>query len=126
MNIHSLRSHTFAVAAGSLLFAFGASANDDKMTIDTNKDGMISASEFDAGARSSWSKMDPDNDGRINSSDAEFRHRSMDADNDGTITSAEFEAGSRSMFSKWDTDGDGSLSLAEMKAGAKPTTDQPR
>jgi Ca2+-binding EF-hand superfamily protein len=125
MNCYSLRNHRLAITVGSLLLAFGASANDDKMRMDTNKDGMVSASEYDAGVRSSWSKMDPENDGRINSSDVESRHRAMDADKDGTITSAEYESGSRSMFSKWDTDGDGSLSSAEMQAGVKQTTDQP-
>ena len=126
MKLYSIRNHTLAIAAGSLLFAFGASANDDKMRMDTNKDGMISASEHDAGARSHWSKMDPDNDGRVNSSDLEVKHQALDADKDGTITSAEYESGSRSMFTKWDTDGDGSLSSAELQASDKPMTDQPR
>ncbi len=123
MKLHSLRNHTLAVAAGSLMFAFGASAGDDKMTWDTNKDGVISAAEHDVGSRSKWSKLDPDGDGRFN---ADSKHQALDADKDGVITSAEYESGSRSMFSKWDSNGDGSLSSAEMKAGDKPMTDQPR
>jgi Ca2+-binding EF-hand superfamily protein len=126
MKIHSLRNHTLAVAAGSLMFAFGASANDDKMSWDTNKDGMISAAEHDAGIRSKWSKMDPDGDGRVNASDIDSKHQALDADKDGSITSAEFESGSRSMFSKWDTDRDGNLSTAEMQASDKPMSDQSR
>ena len=126
MELHSLRNHVLAVAAGSLLFAFGAYANDDPMRMDTNKDGMISASEHDAGVRSEWSKLDPVGEGRINTSDVDSTHQALDADKDGTITSAEYESGSRSMFSEWDTNGDGNLSSIELQAGKKPMSDQPR
>ena len=126
MKLHSLRNHTLGVAAGSLLCAFGASANDDPMRMDTNKDGLISAGEHDAGVRSKWSKLDPVGEGRINTSDVDSKHQVLDADKDGTITSAEYESGSRSMFSKWDTNGDGSLSSTELQTGEKPMSDQPR
>jgi EF hand len=126
MKLCSLRNHALAVAAGSLMFAFGASANEDKMMMDTNKDGMISSAEHEAGARSKWSKMDPDGDGRVSASEMDSKHQALDADKDGTVTTAEFESGSRSMFSKWDADGDGNLSSAEMEAGDKPMSDQPR
>jgi len=126
MKLHSLRNHTLAIAAGSLVFAFGASANDDsKMMMDTNKDGMISAAEHDAGVRSKWSKLDPDGDGRVAASDVDSKHQGLDADKDGSITAAEFQAGSRSKFSKWDADGDGNLSSTELQASDKPS-DQPR
>ena len=126
MKLYSLRNHALAVAAGSLMFAFGASANDDKMMMDTNKDGMISAAEHDAGSRSKWTKMDPDGDGRVSASSLDSKHQALDADKDGTITSAEFESGSRSKFSKWDTNGDGKLSSDEMQASDKPMSDQSR
>ena len=126
MKLHSLRNHTLAVAAGSLLLAFGASANDDPMTMDTNKDGMISASEHAAGVKSEWSKLDAVGEGRVNVTEVDSMHQDLDADKDGRITSAEYESGSRSLFSKWDTNGDGSLSAAEITAGNKPITDQPR
>ena len=126
MKLHSLRTPTLAAAAGGLIFAFGASANDDPMVMDTNKDGMISASEHDAGVRSKWSKLDPVGNGRVNTSELDSKHQALDADKDGTITSAEYESGSRSMFSKWDTNGDGNLSSTELQTGDKPTSDQPR
>ena len=126
MKLHSLRNHSLAVAAGTLIFAFGASANDDPMVIDTNKDGLISASEHDAGVRSNWSKMDPVGNGRVNTSELDSKHQTLDADKDGAITAAEYESGSRSMFSKWDTNGDGNLSSTELQAGEKPVKDQPR
>src|SRR5688572_6034854 len=126
MKLYSIRNHTLAVAAGSLMFAFGASANDDKMTMDTNKDGMISAAAHDAGVRSKWTKMDPDGDGRVTASSMDSKHQALDADKDGTITSAEFESGSRSKFSKWDTNGDGKLSSEEVQASDKPMSDPSR
>jgi hypothetical protein len=126
MKLHSLRNGTLVVAAGSLMLAFGASANEDKMTMDTNKDGMISAAEHDAGVRSKWTKMDPDGDGRVTASSLDSKHQALDADKDGTVTSAEFESGSRSMFSKWDANGDGKLSSDEMQASDKPMSDQSR
>ena len=126
MKLHSLRNQTLAVAAGSLMFAFGASAGDDPSKLDTNKDGVISAAEHEVGARSKWTTMDPDGDGRVNTSDADSKHQALDANKDGAITSAEYESGSRSMFSKWDTNGDGNLSSAEIQAGDKPMSDQPR
>jgi hypothetical protein len=126
MKAYSLRNQALAIAAGSLMFAFSASANDDKMKMDTNKDGMISAAEHDAGVRSKWTKMDPDGDGRVSVSGIDSKHQALDADKDGTITSAEFESGSRSMFSKWDTNGDGNLSSSEMQASDKPMSDQSR
>jgi Ca2+-binding EF-hand superfamily protein len=123
MKLCSLRNQTLAVAAGSLMFAFGASANEDKMMMDTNKDGMVSAAEHEVGARAKWSKWDSDGDGRVSASEMDSKHQELDADKDGTVTSAEFEAGSRSMFSKWDTDGDGNLSSAEMQATEKPMSE---
>ena len=127
MKPHSLCTHALTVAAGSLMVAFGASANDDPMTMDTNKDGMISASEHAAGVKSQWSKLDAVGEGRVSVTTVDSMHQALDADKDGIITSSEYESGSRSMFSKWDTNGDGNLSAAEIKAGNKPTTtDQPR
>ena len=126
MKLHLLRNHTLAVAAGSMMFAFGASANDDPMTMDTNKDGMISASEHAAGVKSEWSKLDAVGEGRVSATAVDSMHQALDADKDGVITSSEYESGSRSMFSKWDTNGDGNLSAAEIKAGNKPVTDQSR
>ena len=126
MKLHSLRNCTLALATGSLMVAFSASANDDKSKWDTNKDGVISSTEHDAGMRSKWSQIDPDGDGRVTASSMDAKHQALDADRDGTITSAEFQSGSRAMFSKSYTNGDGSLSSDEMKASEKPVSDQPR
>ena len=126
MKLHSLCSHTLAVAFGSLMFAIGAFANDDYTKMDINEDGMISAAEYDAGVRSKWSKLDPVGAGRVNTLDMDSKHLVLDADKDGMITSAEYESGSRSMFSEWDTNGDGNLSAVEIQAGDRTMSDKSR
>jgi Ca2+-binding EF-hand superfamily protein len=126
-----------ALATGSLLCAFGASAGDDKMqAMDANKDGMISAAEHDSGARGMFEKMDADRDGRVTAAEMDAAHASMspgdtskpqmssaekirtiDTDGDGAITAAEHAAGSRAKFGKMDANRDGSLSADELQAG---------
>ena len=135
-----------ALAAGSLLLAFGAGANEDKMQMmDANKDGVVSASEHAAGARSMFGRMDADGDGRVTAAEMDAAHKGMpghagthgmssadkikaiDSDQDGVITSSEHEKGSSSMFERMDANGDGNLSFEEMQAPPqKPMTEQPR
>jgi hypothetical protein len=54
MKLHVFHRPTMcALAAGSLVLAFGAGADEDKMQMmDANKDGVVSASEHAAGAPS--------------------------------------------------------------------------
>jgi Ca2+-binding EF-hand superfamily protein len=136
-----------ASAVTGLVFASGASANEDKMQMmDTNKDGMISATEHAAGARQMFQKMDANGDGKVTAEEMDAAHKqvsssgtdgkgmsaadkikTIDTDNDGVITAAEHEAGSRTMFTRMDTNGDGSLTSAEMQAGhEKMMGEQPR
>lgn len=147
MKITSFARHAaLAAAAGSLVLAFAAQAGEDKMqTMDTNKDGMISAAEHTAGARQMFQKMDGDGDGRVTAAEMDAAHGNMgggtpapamssaekiktiDADHDGAITAAEHESGSRGMFTKMDVNGDGNLTAAEMQAGHQKTMgEQPR
>jgi hypothetical protein len=128
-----------ALAAGSLVLAFGAGADEDKMQMmDANKDGVVSASEHAAGARSMFGKMDADGDGRVthkgmpghagtHGMSSADKIKAIDADHDGVITSSEHEKGSSSMFERMDANGDGNLSFEEMQAPPqKPMTEQPR
>jgi Ca2+-binding EF-hand superfamily protein len=135
-----------ALAAGGLMLAFAASAHEDKMqTMDTNKDGMISATEHADGARQMFAKMDADADGRVTVAEMDTAHaatgekphtpamssadkiRAIDANGDGAITAAEHEAGSRSMFGKMDANRDGNLTSAELEAGHQKLMEaQPR
>ena len=103
-----------AVAAGSFALAFGALANEGNLqSMDTNKDGMVSAAEHAAGARQMFKEMDADTDGRVTATEMGAAHRStsgdtmspamssagkirtIDADHDGVISAAEHDAGSR-------------------------------
>jgi Ca2+-binding EF-hand superfamily protein len=126
-----------ALAAGSLLCAFGAVAGDDKaQMMDADKDGMISASEHSSGARMMFEKMDADRDGRVTAAEMDAHHagmssgdaskpqmssadkiRTIDTDGDGAISAAEHDAGSRAMFTKMDANGDGNVSAEELQAG---------
>lgn len=126
-----------ALAAASLLSAFGASAGDDKMqSMDADNNGAISATEHSAGARQIFDTMDADHDGRVTAAEidalrasmssgdapkpqvsAADRIRMIDTDGDGVLTAAEHDAGAQAMFTKMDVNGDGSLSLAELQAG---------
>ena len=149
MKLYARRMYLgLAVAAGGLALAFGAHAGEDKMQMmDTNKDGVISATEHAAGAKAKFGKLDADGDGRVTAAEMDTAHsgagagesaapamssaekiKTIDTDGDGAITAAEHENGSRSMFTKMDANGDGNLSAEEMQAGhhQKPMTEQPR
>ena len=126
-----------ALAAGSLLCAFGASAGDDQMpTMDADNNGAISAAEHSAGARQIFDTMDADRDGRVTAAEIDALRASMssgdaakpqmssaekirviDTDGDGVLTAAEHDGGARAIFTKMDTNGDGSLTEAELQAG---------
>ncbi len=126
-----------ALAAGSLLCAFGAAAGEDKaQMMDANKDGVLSASEHSAGARMMFEKMDADRDGRVTAAELDAVHagmstgdtskpqmssadkiRTIDTDGDGAISASEHDAGSRAMFTKMDANADGNLSAEELQAG---------
>ena len=147
MNFHAFhRTSTLAAAAGSLVLALGAAANEDKMQMmDTNKDGVISSSEHAAGAKAMFGRMDADGDGRVTAAEMDAAHKGMpghsgvqgmssadkikaiDADRDGVITASEHDEGSSSMFERMDSNGDGNLSFEEMQAPPqKPMTERPR
>ncbi len=131
------RKSVLAAAVGGLVVAFGASAGDDKMQMmDTNKDGMISATEHSAGVKQMFTKMDADGDGKVTAAEMDASHKrmsggatgatsmssadkikTMDTNGDGMITADEHSSGASSKFSTMDSDGNGSLSSAELQAG---------
>jgi hypothetical protein len=79
-----------AVAAGSFALAFGAVATEGSLqTMDTDKDGIISAAEHAAGARQTFKEMDADTDGQVTATEMDAAHRH------GAINAAKHEAGSQ-------------------------------
>ncbi|MDR0184679.1 EF-hand domain-containing protein [Lysobacter arvi] len=127
-----------ALWIGALLLAPAAAmAGDDKAKMmDTDGDGMVSSAEHAAGAKTMFTRMDANSDGKVTAAEMDAHHaakmagkgdkmkmssadkiKKIDTDGDGAITAAEHDAGSAQMFTKMDTNGDGNLTAAEMKAG---------
>ncbi|MET3930979.1 Ca2+-binding EF-hand superfamily protein [Lysobacter sp. OAE881] len=124
---------------GVLLLAPAAvMAGDDKAKLmDTDGDGMVSSAEHAAGAKTMFTQMDANSDGKVTAAEMDAHHaakmggksgdrmkmssadkiKKLDTDGDGAISAAEHDAGSAQMFTKMDTNGDGNLTAAEMKAG---------
>jgi Ca2+-binding EF-hand superfamily protein len=99
--------------------------------VDSDKDGKISKTEFDAAGSKMFSKLDQNSDGKIAENEMPQRHWArfggkmfdrMDADSDGKVTKAEFQAAGEQMFQRMDKNGDGIIEKGEMQ---KPQGDQP-
>ena len=136
-----MKRHHHRVLALSILGALALSAaawghNDDKMKMDSNGDGMISAAEHAAGAQAMFARMDTDHDGNVSAAEMDAGHRmagdesmhgkamssadriaKMDSNGDGMLSAAEHAAGAQAMFRKMDGNGDGNVSGDEMQAG---------
>jgi hypothetical protein len=122
-----------------LLFASPALAAPDQETAnprrtsgmlryDTNKDGVVDRSEWDAGQDARFRQLDTDNDGKLTKGELTARTRSdrqvqrqeahfrrMDRDRDGFVSKAEFMAQADRNFLRCDTDGDGRTNPAECR-----------
>ena len=85
-------------------------------TMDTNKDGIVTAAEMEA----SHSKITGRKEAKTEMTAAE-KIKAIDTNADGMLSAAEHANGAKSMFQKMDTDGDGYLTLAEFEAGHKKT-----
>ena len=128
-----------AVALAPTAFAAGpkpASADAEFKTMDTNKDGKVSADEHAAASKKMFATMDANRDGKVTAAEMDAAHQRVtgkragksdlrsadkikviDTDGDGVLTAEEHAAGSRSMFEKMDTDKDGFLTQVELAAG---------
>ena len=121
---------------GGLVLAAGAWANpsDDKFkTMDADGDGMVTATEHAAGARTMFDRMDTNRDGNVTAAEMDTAHAkggrkagkpmtssekiaAMDSNDDGVLSLSEHEAGARAKFAEADADGSGTLSRQEMNA----------
>lgn len=98
-------------------------------TLDTNKDGLVSKSEYESSGQ--FAQMDANSDNRISAAELETilgpqqdgapsaadRIRVADSNYDGELTDEEFRRNAEARFTQLDSNSDGSLDLAEMKSG---------
>lgn len=113
----------------------GPEAGKEFVTMDTDRDGKVSAAEHAAGARTMFVQMDADRDGRVTAAEMSAAHQAItgraamlsdlsasekikvvDGDNDGVLTADEHAKGSAAMFTRMDGDKDGWLTKREMAA----------
>jgi Ca2+-binding EF-hand superfamily protein len=106
----------------------------DFATLDTDKDGKISAAEMAAFRTARVTEADTDQDGKLSAAELSAMHLARmqaraeamatrmierhDADGDGLLTVAEMATppAPQRLFERADTDGDGALSEAELQA----------
>lgn len=116
--------------------AWAHPAGDKFRGMDTNGDGMVSASEHAAGARKMFTEMDADRDGRVTAAEMDARHGMKREDRQprtqgmghgmgqGMAHGKEHGMGgpwmsSADKIASMDTDGDGALSASEHDSGAQ-------
>ena len=132
----NLNRYAIAALVGSFALSGAALAGDDKLSLDADKDGKITAAEYTAGAKTSFDKLDANADGKVTAAEMDAAYttskpgvgaakvpssaekiKALDTDGDGALSSVEHEAGSRTMFDQLDANKDGSLTAEEIKAG---------
>ena len=142
-SFHKISLRTVALVGGvtlaSLAFSAGPKAGKpdaEFTTMDTNKDGKVSAEEHAAAAKKMFGTMDANRDGKVTAAEMDAAHQRVtgkkakktdmssadkikviDTDGDGILSAEEHAAGSRAMFEKLDTDKDGFLTKDELAAG---------
>ena len=113
--------------------AFAQSLGDGMKLLanaDSNRDGMVSRSEYAQARAGNFARMDRNKDGAVSTSDfkrlARFKPdaaeklgaliAAMDANKDGRATHAEFDAAPMLLFDRADTNGDDRIDADEMDA----------
>lgn len=123
----------------AMLLSFTAMAGDPTK-LDTDGDGMVSASEHAAGSQKMFESMDANSDGNVTATEMDAAHqarmkegkstmpmssadkiKSKDTNGDGQLSAAENAAGAQRNFAKMDANHDGNLSQTEIRASAVAT-----
>ena len=108
---------------GGLALSTSAWGHGDKFKMmDSNGDGMISASEHAAGVKSMFDKMDANHDGSVTAAEMDAGHQRMKGAKTmpgKSMGDMKHEMSSAEKIKLMDTDGDGMLSASEHDAGAQ-------
>lgn len=99
-------------------------------TMDTNKDGIVSAEEHAAGAKRMFTQMDANRDGNVTAAEMDAAHAAMAkertsanqdhaAKDDKSMHEGKRELSSAEKIKEIDTNGDGVLSAQEHEAGSR-------
>jgi Ca2+-binding EF-hand superfamily protein len=134
---HALIAGTTLLIAGSALAQTKGAA-----ALDTNNDGKVTLSEFQAGRGAQMmARLDTDKDGKLSKAEFEAMRKpkaedaaapakaaegkgagkmwsKIDADNDGFVSKTELDGFLANRFKRMDADNDGALTTAELKPGA--------
>jgi Ca2+-binding EF-hand superfamily protein len=122
--------------------AFAADATNDPVAakikaMDTNGDGMVSASEHAVYAQARFDAMDANHDGQVTAAEMDAARmaklkiktaatlqpasvtiiKAMDINNDGMVSAEEYAKAAEKDFNAMDTNHDGQLSADEMRIG---------
>lgn len=121
--------------ATSVAAAGTESAEAEILAMDKNGDGVLTAAEHGAGARTMFVTMDTDQNGRVTTAEMDAyqakrtvrdatkdkpsaeKIRTVDTDGDGALSAEEHRAASLKMFTTMDTNVDGTLDKAELATG---------
>lgn len=126
--------YKFVIAAalsGSLLAGAGTSValaqsaaapapRDPMLQADTNRDGVVTRAEAQAGADTRFAAMDANKDGKITRDERRAnrpRGPRPDTNGDGALTRAEAMAAAERRFTARDTNKDGTITREERRAG---------
>jgi hypothetical protein len=135
-----MKSNVLVLPFAALLLAapaFAGGGHPGKM--DTNGDGVVSATEHAAGSSAKFQAMDTDKDGNVTAAELDAYHKQSgkapmassgdmmkkkDTNGDGMISSSEHDANAKARFAKLDTNSDGNLSETELSAARTAMADE--
>ena len=117
-----------AFGAAAVAMPYGDRHGDGPMMerFDADKDGKITAQEWEAGHAGRFAEMDADGDGDLTAAEMEAYHEKrraerrermrqrLDTNQDGKVTADEMAARYKQMFSRLDENGDEVISPDEM------------
>ena len=120
----------------AVLLAVPALAGD-KLKMDTDGNGVVTATEHAASSKTKFDSMDSDKDGNVTAAELTAHHKAsgkapmasgdwvkkQDTNGDGMISTSEHVANAEARFAKLDSNSDGNLTQAELTAARMAAAD---